>query len=257
MTEDLLSKALGALPQGLRADLLAEFNEVLRAFREGKWREAELHGGRFAEVAYVVVAGFFEPSFPDSMARAPKRGDFKVACDDLGRKPKTSGPDSIRISIPRMLVSLYHVRNDRNVGHVGGDVSPDRMDATVVISIVKWVMAELVRVLHQTTTAEATQVVESLTERSHPILWEVDGRRRVLDTRLSLADATLVLVYGLAGPADEVQLADDLEQKRRDNYRRVLRKLHAERMVEFNERAATVTLSPLGIRRVEEVLGAS
>jgi hypothetical protein len=47
-----------------------------------------------------------------------------------------------------MLPALYEVRNNRNVGHTGGDVDPNHMDSVAVLSKCNWIMGELVRVYH-------------------------------------------------------------------------------------------------------------
>ena len=43
-----------------------------------------------------------------------------------------------------MIVALYEIRNDRGVGHTGGDVDPNHMDASMVLAGAKWLVAELV-----------------------------------------------------------------------------------------------------------------
>jgi hypothetical protein len=35
-------------------------------------------------------------------------------------------PRALRVQIPRVFVALYEIRNNRGVGHVGGDVDPNR-----------------------------------------------------------------------------------------------------------------------------------
>ena len=47
----------------------------------------------------------------------------------------------------RRIIQNYLERkwNNRNVGHVGGDVDPNHMDATGVLAQCNWVMGELVR----------------------------------------------------------------------------------------------------------------
>lgn len=84
------------------------------------------------------------------------------ACRNL---EKEQGPRSARIQIPRMVIALYEIRNNRGVGHAGGDVDPNHMDATAVVYMSKWVVAELVRLLHGLTTDEATELVDALVER--------------------------------------------------------------------------------------------
>ena len=55
---------------------------------------------------------------------------------------------------------------------VGGDVDPSYMDATTVLAMVAWVMAELVRVFHPTTVGEAQEIVDSIVERPVPVIWQ-------------------------------------------------------------------------------------
>ena len=80
------------------------------------------------------------------------------------RRQREHFPRSVRIQIPRSLIALYEVRNNRGVGHVGGDVDPNPMDARIVLKMARWVVAELVRVSHGLDTAEAKGVVEHLIE---------------------------------------------------------------------------------------------
>jgi hypothetical protein len=105
-----------------------------------------------------------------------------------------------------MLVALYEIRNNRNVGHVGGDVDPNHMDAVCVLQMSKWIVAELVRVLHNVDTDTATDIVDTLVERETPLIWEVRGRKRVLDTGLKMKPKTLLLLYASNGAVSERDL---------------------------------------------------
>jgi hypothetical protein len=87
-----------------------------------------------------------------------------------------------------------------------------------------------------------------------PVIWEVDGVKRVLDTSVPLADQTLLLLYGEPGAVSDKDLAKYLEQPRLPNYRRVLDRLHKARTAEWNTATGMVTLSPLGRQDVEDRL---
>jgi hypothetical protein len=154
-----------------------------------------------------------------------------------------------------MLVGLYEIRNNRGVGHVGGDVDPNHMDAKVVVESAKWIIAELVRVFHGLSTIEATQVVEGLVERTIPVVWDVAQRKRVLRTDLSMKDQTLLLLYTTNGPVKEVDLVSWTEHSNPTVYRRnVLRQAHRSRLIEYDENTGDVHISPRGIAYVEEHL---
>ena len=138
-------KAFGSLPVGLRRDLLGAFEQILRNFRERRWEPAELNGGKLCEVVYSILRGQVDGKMP---SRASKPKNMLEACQALEQVDAKKASRSVRIQIPRMLIALYEVRNNRGVGHVGGDVNPNLMDARVVVEMSKWVMADLVRVFH-------------------------------------------------------------------------------------------------------------
>lgn len=240
------AQALGLIPQGLRPELLTEFAKITRNYREGRWEAAELDGGRLCEIAYTILDAHTSGSpYP---ATASKPSNFKRSCEALESR---IGSESARLTIPRLLVALYDVRNRRGVGHVGGDVSANHMDAELVLAMSKWIVAELVRLFHNIDVKTASGVVDALMDRTLPVIWEVEGVKRILDTSLPLADQTLVLLYAEPGAVSEKDLARYLEQDRLANYRRILDRLHKTRVVEWNKTTGLVTLSPLGRADVE------
>ena len=152
-----------------------------------------------------------------------------------------------------MLVGLYDVRNRRGVGHVGGDVNANHMDAAFLLHSCQWVMAELVRIFHDTDVEAATAVVDALVDRTLPIVWQVGELRRLLDTTMAIQDASLLLLYSSPGGSTDYRAGRDLE-KRPDNLRTVLKRMHANRLIEFKSVGDTAQISPMGIKYVEEQL---
>jgi hypothetical protein len=154
-----------------------------------------------------------------------------------------------------MLIALYEIRNNRNVGHVGGDVDPNHMDAVCVLHMAKWVMSELVRVFHGVSLTEASELVEALAEREVSLIWDAGSIRRVLDNSLTMLEKTLVLLFSSIASIKEADLLASLEHSNPSIYRRdILRKAHKDRLVEYDEINQTVKISPLGIKRVETAI---
>jgi hypothetical protein len=244
------STALAQVPVGLRTELLTEFAKITRNYREARWEAQNLDGGRLCEVAYTILDGY--TSGGNYAARASKPRSFETACKAL--ENRSGYPDSARMTIPRVLFALYEIRNRRGVGHVGGDVNANHMDAEFVLAAAKWVVAELVRLFHNVDIISATDVVDALVDRTLPIIWEVNGVRRVLDPSLPLKDQTLLLLYADPSPIGEKDLATCLEQYRLANFRRVLSGLHKSRMAEWNKTTGLVTLAPPGRKEVEDRL---
>ena len=174
--------AFSVLPATLRDDLLGAFNEIITSYREHRWESSELNGGKLCEAAFTIVNGYLGGGNYPSRASKPAR--FPQACLAL-EQTYAHVPDSrsARILIPRMMIGLYDIRNNRGVGHAGADVDPNHMDATVVAGTSKWLVAELVRLLHTLTTDEATDIVEGLIEREVSWVWTHEDTQRVLPDR--------------------------------------------------------------------------
>lgn len=244
--------AFGALPPGLRDPLIAEHDALIQAYLERRWTPAGVSGGKFCEIVYTILDGSGTGTY-SSKPTKPK--DMVAACKALEQRMDL--PRSFRILIPRMLPPLYEVRNNRGAGHAGGEVDPNHMDTVVVLAMVNWVMAELVRVLHSTTTEEAQSVVDSLASRRTPLIWQGAERRRVLDTSLSLVDEALVLI-GTAGQAVKAEdVFRDTGAANRTYFTKLLRKLHKERLIELEAKESTVTMLPPGTARVEAIVKAA
>ena len=116
-----------SLPAGLRRQLFDAYNRILKNFREGRWEPSSLNGGKLCEIVYSVLRGHVDGKFP---SKSSKPKNMVGACKALEQADSSTFSRSVRIQLPRMLVALYEIRNNRGVAHSGGDVDPNHMDAT-------------------------------------------------------------------------------------------------------------------------------
>lgn len=244
--------ALANLPEGLRKPLLDEYQYIVQNYAEHRWSPAELSGGRFCEIVYTILEGHAQGKFP---LKPSKPKDFVAACRKLEQNRKV--PRSFQILIPRLLPALYEVRNNRGVGHVGGDVDPNHMDATYILTSCNWVMAELVRVFHTISTAEATKVAGSLVERRIPLIWEDGNMRRVLDPKMKLRPQVLVLLATSTGTVQTSDLLEWIGYKNATYFRKLLRQMHNERLVELSNDERCVQILPPGSKAAANFIGQS
>jgi hypothetical protein len=243
---------LGSIPPALRNGLLSAYADILKNFREKRWESSELNGGKLCEVVHTILRGYVDGRYP---ARAKKPQNMIDACRSLEAAPADQFPRSVRIQIPRMLIALYEIRNNRGVGHTGGEVDPNHMDATCVLYMSKWILAELVRVFHQLDPSTASRLVDAITDRVLPVVWEVDGNLRVLDTRLSMMNKALILLYHRSAAVREADLCSWVEHSNPSTFRRdVLRRAHKEKLIEYDQITGFVQLSPKGIAYVDDVV---
>jgi len=246
------AQALSAIPSGLRDPLISCFNEIARNFAERRWEPAELNGGKFCEVVHGILEGAISGTFASGPAKPANMLDACRAFEGKPAKAARAGDRSLRILIPRILPPLYEIRNNRGVGHVGGDVDPNFQDAVAVYQMASWVMAELVRIFHQVSIHEAQETVNGLVERKHPLIWQQGDIRRVLDPSLPKGDQSLLLLYAAGGWLEDKDLATWVEYQNLTQYRnRVLTPLHTNRIIEYDAKLRRAHLTPRGADEVE------
>jgi hypothetical protein len=251
------SKILAGLPSGLRDPLLQTFREITSNYLEHRWEPSELNGGKFCEVVYSIANGSVSGSMPAVPSKPANMRDACRALEEVPRRPGLVGDRSFRILIPRLLVGLYEIRNNRGVGHVGGDVDPNFMDATVVFNLAIWILAELIRIFHGASTKEAQEVVDALIERKIPLVWEIEGTKRVLDPKMAIRNQVLILLLRAPTWESEKNLLAWTEYSNPSVFRsKVLGPLHGARLIEYDKENQRARISPLGIQEAEQnILG--
>lgn len=242
-------RALSNIPDGLREPLLKEFKAIISNFMERRWLPAELSGGRFCEIVYTILDGHAKSIFPST---PNKPANFAKACQQL--ENNSTVPRSFRILIPRLLPALYEIRNNRNVGHVGGDVQPDLMDCSAVVSMSSWILAEMIRVFHNIPNTDAQQLVDSLAERRLPVIWVSGNIRRVLDPKLQLKDQILLLISSVSGKVSSNDILHWTGYKKPAYFNKLLRQLHDQRYIEFHNKTCEIEMLPPGSEYIAKLL---
>ncbi len=103
---------------------------------------------------------------------------------------------------------------------------------------------------------DAQALIDSLAAKSLPVIWEVGGKKRVLRTNISYKQKVLLLLYA---EAESSALLEELftwtEHSQISAFRRdVLRPLHKDKLIEYDETEEIIYISPLGLAEVEESL---
>lgn len=248
-----VADALAPLPAAFRARLLAAYTGLKQAYVEGNYDTCGLRAGRFCEVTLRLLQHIL------TGAHTPfgsKIVNFRVDCEALEQTPKTAGPESLRILMPRAISFVYTLRNKRGIGHEGGDVDANAIDSATAVRIADWCISELIRIYHNLSLEEAQALCDALAQREMPMVWEVFGRKRVLDHRLTYPEKTLLLLYStLDAAVAEEDLVEWIEHPRPREYRKdVLKRMHRSRLIEYDTEMRMVLIAPPGIRRVEREL---
>ena len=249
--ESPLQGALAGVPAQFRGKLITAHENLRRNLAEGRYEAAGLAAGKFCEVGIRLLQHAVTKS---STPFGTKIENFADEVRKLVASPAGSAVESVRVVIPRALLFMYTVRSKRGIGHMGGDVEANQIDSATLGRLADWTVCELIRVYHGLSLEEAQEIVDSLTTRSLPDIWEVGGRKRVLREDLSASQQVLLLLYST--PKFFVfaeDLCDWVEYAQLSMFKRnVLRPLHKRRLIEFDKDSDLVYLSPAGVRDVEE-----
>jgi hypothetical protein len=209
--------------------------------------------GKFCEIVLRLLQNTVHGS---SVPFGKKIGNFSDECRRLITAPTTSGSESERVVVPRALAYLYTMRNKRGIGHVGGDVDANAIDIAAMARTADWIVCELIRIHHGLSLEEAQDIVDGLSVRELPTVWQVGGKKRVLKAGLRTRDQVLLL---LCSSPDSAVLLEDLygwvEYSNPTVFKnKIIRSLHQGRLVEHDRGTDSVTLSPKGASFVEEHL---
>jgi hypothetical protein len=178
-------------------ELIEAYVEAKRNYYLGGLRLSAVEGGRFCEAAYRIL----EERATKQYLPLGKQLDTEKLMHTLANLHPTAQPDAVRLHIPRALRVVYDIRNKRDAAHLADGIDPNLQDATLVVSILDWVLAEFMRLYHNVPPNVAQGIVEGLVTRQAPAIQEFDGFLKVLNPRLEAGDHVLLLLYqrGSAG----------------------------------------------------------
>lgn len=244
-----LQDTLKNIPDGLRDPLVEEFNQALDEYRAADWEKVGLKAGKFCEIAFCICEGHATGSYAASPS---KPSNFPLACQRLEQHNGTKGR-SLCMQVPKVLAALYELRNNRAIGHVSAEVSPNHMDAEFFLRGMKWVMGEFVRNYSQLPLNDSHAVVEAVTARSFHMVWASGDVRRVLEPAKTAGDKVMILLYAEAKPVTVAQLQTWVEYKNGTDFKRkVIKALHKKAWVHYDEKTGTAQILPPGQSHVEK-----
>lgn len=172
-------------------ELLAAYQEAKHNFYLGGLRLSAVEGGRFCEAVFRMLEQATTGKFTD----LNRKLDTEKLIVRLVDVPREKAADSIRVHIPRALRVVYDIRNNRDAAHLADGIDPNLQDATLVISVIDWILAELVRIYHGASASEAQKIVDGLVVRKVPAIEDINGFLKVLRPKAKVSGYVLLVLY--------------------------------------------------------------
>jgi len=249
MLEKISTDLKTVIPSILVDTLLDSYKEIKENFFLERHEPAELNGGKFVEACYRILDQKTKGSFTPIGTHTPDMIGKLRAFEQL---PSSTALESYRIHIPRVLATIYNIRNKRGVGHLGGDVNPNFADASLIVTSVDWILAELLRIHYTCSLEDAQKLVNAIIIRPSFLVHTIDNIRRVLNPKLKHRDQVLVILASEhPNPIKDQQLYEWIEPKSKSTFiNSVIKKLHSERLIEYGSDKSCKILPP-GLKYVD------
>lgn len=234
------------LPAELVDRLFDAYREIKENFLLGRHEPSELNGGKLCEVVFRILQQETQGTYAKLGTRI---NNVPEQCRKL--ENATTANDTIRFHLPRLISSIYNIRNKRGVGHIGGDVTPNLADATLIATSSDWIIAELLRLHYSCSLDQAQSWADSLVQRKFPLVHPIGDVRRVLNPGLRNSEKVLLFLATEhpSGIADGV-LCKWCEHSNPTVFKRsVLKPLHRKKLIEYA--AGNCTALPPGLTVVE------
>ncbi|WP_228924998.1 hypothetical protein [Streptomyces sp. DH7] len=218
-------------------ELLAAYELAKRNYYLGGHRLSAVEAGRFCEAAYRILESRTSGTFTPLGANL----DTEKVSRRLLSYSGAEHPKSVRVHVPRALRVVYDIRNSRDAAHLADGVDSHLQDATLVVGVLDWVLAEFVR-LGGTSPEDTRKLIEGLVTRKIPVVQEFGTFQKVLRPDLRASDFVLVLLHQ-RGPkgAEFSELAHWLPHGMRPNLRRTVRLLSEKALVHTEDQVARIT----------------
>lgn len=247
MLNPIISQILATrFPSDLVTAATKAFEDVQANYRIEKWKTSELDAGHFVE----AIRRILEHELTGSYTPVTKSlGSFSPAV--LSKYESSQGDEAFRILIPRVLFSVYCIRNKRGVGHLAA-LSPNKLDATYILNSCKWVLAELVRISSGSDPKLAHEITESIMERQLDIVWDDGESFMYLSGNLNTDNKILIALYKQDRRTIK-ELQELTKYKNKTNFRKIIEKLRKCNYIDVIS-GDICKISPLGVSQVEAVI---
>jgi hypothetical protein len=204
-------------------ELLDAHAEAKRNFYLGGLRLSAVEGGRFCEAAFRLLQDTTEGKHTPLSKTLPKTDALILQLSNLDASKFN---DAIRLHIPRSLRLVYDIRNKRDTAHLSDGIDPNLQDATLVVTVIDWVLAEFIRLYHNVTANAASKMVDGIVKRVAPVVQDFNGFLKILNPKLGVSDRCAVLLYQRGDDgASYAELEQWVRPSMRANLRRALEAL--------------------------------
>jgi len=168
--------------------LIECYKNIKQAYFLEEFEKCQLNCGKFVEIMSRIL------EFINNGCYTPLNKSINL--DKLINQLESNSKlyDSIRFHIPKILRTIYDIRNRRGVAHIG-EFNPNSMDSNYVVSACDWILSELIRIYYTDDLINIENIIKSINEKNIPIIEEFGNDLLVLEPKFSVATKILLILY--------------------------------------------------------------
>lgn len=153
----------------LTDDLVESYEQVKDAHIRGNNEIALSKAGKFVENVFRVLK-FLKSN---QILKEVKLHQFNDISEELLKADGKMFPESIRILIPRIAVSMiYEPRSKLGAVHVK-EINPDFIDGKLVVGACDWIMAEFLRLYHTRDAEKVEELIQQVVKDYIPVIMKI------------------------------------------------------------------------------------
>lgn len=220
-----------------------------KAYWQKNWKHSGIEVGHFVEAVVRLIelksTNSYTPVGKSIPALLP---DWLKKCEQ-----NPALPDGYRFHIPRLCLTIYGMRNKNGYGHLSINLC-ERIDSQIMLDCSRWILCELIHMESSFSKEETDALVKSISDRPLQWIWLVGDKPRLLRDFGSLKNDLLVLMYYFG--ETHVSNLITASESSGSYVRKVLGKLHKDKLVSYDSINLKVEISPLGSLEAEKLLSA-
>jgi hypothetical protein len=220
--------------------ILNRYSSSKTAYRSQDWEKCLLQGGKFCEEVMKAI---------HYIRTGEKVSSISLESESAELLKRHDIADSLRLLIPRAVRVLYDLRSRRGGAHTS--FNPNAMDSLFSISIVDWILAELVHLLCTSNPEESMKFATNVTAKAIPFAERFGEDVLVLLKGLSASKEIALILYAKYPERIKTgELFKWMNNHTKTNIRISLGNLQKARLVHTNSDGTVLTAA--GIKFVED-----
>ena len=185
------------LDRSLATALLTEFVDLERRFVLGDWEPTTLNGGQCAEVSSRII---YHLDSGILGLRKDLNSCLAYVEDEKNSNKHLFHDRRSARHLCKVLRLIYKFRSQRGAIHIDPDYTANELDSTLILSLSRWVMSDVLRVFWRGAPSEVAKTIRAIVRYPVPSVFEIDGRSFVLRTDCTVEEEILLLLHS-AGDA--------------------------------------------------------